>query len=59
MYARSECLREGTALVCGGREMRNGRNGARMWLGRMPTACFILAAHIDRFRDRDGHSDWQ
>lgn len=59
MYARSECLREGTALACGEREMRNSRNGARMGLSRMPTACFILAAHLDRFTDRDGRSDWQ
>lgn len=48
MYARAECLREGIALVCGRRNMRDSHNGARMRLIRMPAARIIRAARIER-----------
>lgn len=49
MYARAECLMEGTALVCGkSQQERENRNGARMGLIAMPSMLFIRAAQVER-----------
>ena len=41
-------MREGIALVCGGRNMRDSRNGARMRSMHMPDARIIRAERIER-----------